>query len=294
MQTTNDLDQNLDSEGEFDFNDESPPHFMMDPQWSLRLKGLIRSDGHVTTEEEKKYFLAIVKNFKRNMRPGFANVRFHDMAIHWNTAVSRAILTNEPIIVNDPLLQFSDHNFTFKTRYQLKQYGDFLDQQYERQQRAGSDANSRAARWRRHNDLQNPEPAHPLPPPAEPNALPQHASFLNGQSHFQIIAPQQIPTASNFSTSTSFILTNDHEQSIPDAIICTRNAIACIECGVHRHRSSSACIIYRYYQYSINNTNDDFTVQIIRRRNESGIKAAERTWQNMSPEQKQALINLFS
>jgi hypothetical protein len=106
----------LDSAEEFDFEDETPQHFIMDPQWALRLKRLIREDGHVTTDDEKLYFLAIIERFKSNSRPGFTNVNFHEMAIHWNTVVSRAILMEEPIRYADNG-ELSVDNFTFKTRY---------------------------------------------------------------------------------------------------------------------------------------------------------------------------------
>jgi hypothetical protein len=166
-----------------------------------------------------------------------------------------------------------------------------LDQHYERQQRAGADAFSRAARWRRHYNIQSPDPAHPLPPRAEANALPPHASYQNGQSHFQIVAPQQIPTASVFCRNTSYILPShdNDENAIPNAACATRNAIACSECGANRHRSSSTCVIYRYYQYS-RHTN----IEITRRRGESAIKAAERTWREMTEIQQQAFIHSLS
>lgn len=169
-------------------------------------------------------------------------------------------------------------------RYQLQKHGEVLDQHYERQQRAGADALSRAARWRRHYNIQSPDPAHPLPPRAETNALPPHASYQNGQSHFQIVAPTQIPTSSIFCRNTSYI-SPSHYNAETYSASGTRNAIECSECGANRHRSSSTCIIYRYYKYTRH-----ANIEITRRRGESAIKAAERAWREMSEIQQQAFI----
>lgn len=281
-------EEDLDSDGELDYTNETPSQFAMDPQWTLRLQGLIREDGHVTTNAEKKYFITIASRFKTNQF--FCSIKSHEMAMFWNVEVSKSILNSIPIRTSVNRgdtgdWSFSVDEFTFKTRYQIQKHAELLDAELERQHRAGANEADRRERWARHRNIQEPAPAHPDAPRFSVTALPEFASFQGGQTHFQLVAPEQIPMASTFNTRTDFSdIPAEQNQAIENR---RRRAIPCFECGKNRHRSQAdPCPFLRFFKYVVDNH-----VYINRLRGESPIKAAERVWRDMTAQERLNYMN---
>ena len=180
-------------------------------------------------------------------------------------------------------------DINFKTKRQIQKHAQDLDERLERQERAGTDTAARVDRWMRHRALQEPEPAHPDAPRPDPRALPRFASYMNGSSHFQLVAPQQIPRAATFNTRTDYADEPIEPVNPSAAGTRIRNAIVCSECNAKRHTSASQCIVYRYFNYL-----RESNAAINRQRGESEIKAVERMWRGMNENERTEVSNLIN